>query len=1020
MKLLAKIFGLLIASSSMVLGAPVVLSTSVTTNLVAPGGMKFNAIVNPSSIDTLVWFQYGGTTNYGSVTSVTDIGSGSGNITVSLTITNLNPSGIYNVQVIASNTFSGVTVKGQNITATNPPLAVVTYNGLYYTLLNSGIFSPTPSGFPIVIGGGEGTNGYNFINGTNIFITQSGSNVTINQATYPTLIASTNIHIVTNSPNSWTIDATNSGGGGSGIATNNGVGTGTLLINAVIKHSYVTNSVATAFSLQPTNTFILPGTSLSGTNQQHYFTITGTNFSTLGVTPGWSFNVQGTIQYWVDDIVNGGTTVLVHPALNANYTNDTTAIYYPLACTNTDIGGGPASAFTQDGSVVIYGLTGYVANSGQLEFENGTNSTIWQSVTDGQSGGIALTLRSAFYDGDMNKDRSFYINAQANLQAFHINRDSTLSLSQPITNDIASNIPFVVPINFPNITTNQVLITDSTHNVVGVSASSFSGSGIATNNGAGTGTSLASPLIKSGLLNNSIAVGFSLSPTNTFTLPGTSLTGTNQQHWFTITGTNFSSMGVVPGWSFNLQGVNQFWVDDIINGGTTVLVHPALNANYIADTTAIYYPLACTNNNINGNPVGAFTQDGSTVIYGPTGFAANSGQLEFSAGTNSQFFQTVSDNQSGGFALNLISTFWNGVINSDSPFIINAQAHLQAFHINADSTISLSQSITNDKSSTINFALPLVVNGTSVFTNLTVTGTGIVATQNLPNVGTNLLLATDTSHNIVGVPAPSGGLGTVTSVAMTVPAWFSISGSPITTSGTFGLTQTGVTPLANSTTNFGPISATTGTYSNILTVTLAPAANTISPGLTLISTGVATSGNPINSPVLTFSGQTYDSSGATTKTATWSIYEINQTASGGGSILVFTNNLNTTSFTYNNGNVLNVGRIQTSAAGNSFNDMTISGKFATHFNKQSGNYTLVSSDYIVISTGTGNTFTLPTAVGISGQMYMIKDGGTGGLTLATTSSQTIFDTSATTTLAIALGGSVTVVSDNANWYVIAH
>lgn len=214
MKLFAKIFGLLVASSSIVLGAPVVLSTSVTTNLVAPGGMKFNAIVNPSSIDTLVWFQYGGTTNYGSVTSVTDIGSGSGNITVSLTITNLNPSGIYNVQVVASNTFSGVTVKGQNTVTTNPPLAVVTYNGLYYTLLNSGIFSPTPTGFPIIIGGGgPGTNGYNFINGTNIFITQSGSNVTINQALYPVLTASTNIHIVTNSPANWTVDATNSGGG---------------------------------------------------------------------------------------------------------------------------------------------------------------------------------------------------------------------------------------------------------------------------------------------------------------------------------------------------------------------------------------------------------------------------------------------------------------------------------------------------------------------------------------------------------------------------------------------------------------------------------------------------------------------------------------------------------------------------------------------------------------------------------------------------------------------------------------
>lgn len=58
---------------------------------------------------------------------------------------------------------------------------------------------------------------------------------------------------------------------------------------------------------------------------------------------------------------------------------------------------------------------------------------------------------------------------------------------------------------------------------------------------------------------------------------------------------------------------------------------------------------------------------------------------------------------------------------------------------------------------------------------------------------------------------PSAGGGTVASVAMTVPAFLSISGSPITTSGTFGVTYSGsALPLANGGTGNSALVASSG------------------------------------------------------------------------------------------------------------------------------------------------------------------------------------------------------------------
>lgn len=83
---------------------------------------------------------------------------------------------------------------------------------------------------------------------------------------------------------------------------------------------------------------------------------------------------------------------------------------------------------------------------------------------------------------------------------------------------------------------------------------------------------------------------------------------------------------------------------------------------------------------------------------------------------------------------------------------------------------------------------------------------------------------------------------------------------------------------------------------------------------------------------------------------------------------------------------------------------------------KTGNYTLTASDTVVTCNGT-LTITLPTAVGLTGKQFIINNIATNTVTIARTSSQTIDGCSGTITLAGK--GSMTVVSDGANWLVIS-
>lgn len=113
---------------------------------------------------------------------------------------------------------------------------------------------------------------------------------------------------------------------------------------------------------------------------------------------------------------------------------------------------------------------------------------------------------------------------------------------------------------------------------------------------------------------------------------------------------------------------------------------------------------------------------------------------------------------------------------------------------------------------------------------------------------------------------------------------------------------------------------------------------------------------------------------------------------------------------------------------NSVNQFTVTFSYATTGNIQasigspplssytsvSASYSITVNDKYVEVTTSGNTLTLPTAVGVAGKEYSIDNSSSGNNTLATTSSQTI---QGSLTQTIPSQSAITVVSNGTNWRV---
>jgi hypothetical protein len=86
------------------------------------------------------------------------------------------------------------------------------------------------------------------------------------------------------------------------------------------------------------------------------------------------------------------------------------------------------------------------------------------------------------------------------------------------------------------------------------------------------------------------------------------------------------------------------------------------------------------------------------------------------------------------------------------------------------------------------------------------------------------------------------------------------------------------------------------------------------------------------------------------------------------------------------------------------------------YSAKTANYTITNADYAINCTANSFTVTLPTAAGIAGRVYVIKNTGTATtITVSTTGGQTI-DGSATQSLTTPLA--LTVMSNGTNWIVL--
>jgi hypothetical protein len=155
--------------------------------------------------------------------------------------------------------------------------------------------------------------------------------------------------------------------------------------------------------------------------------------------------------------------------------------------------------------------------------------------------------------------------------------------------------------------------------------------------------------------------------------------------------------------------------------------------------------------------------------------------------------------------------------------------------------------------------LPIANGGTgttsTTFTNLTTNVTGILPVANggtataTPGLvqGSNITITGTWPNQTIAAAAP--GSGTVTSVAATVPSLLSVSGSPITSSGTLAFTYSGTAlPVAN-----GGTSLTTLTANNVILGNGTSAPLFVAPG---------TNGNVLTSNGTTWQSTTPAASGA--------------------------------------------------------------------------------------------------------------------------------------------------------------
>lgn len=170
------------------------------------------------------------------------------------------------------------------------------------------------------------------------------------------------------------------------------------------------------------------------------------------------------------------------------------------------------------------------------------------------------------------------------------------------------------------------------------------------------------------------------------------------------------------------------------------------------------------------------------------------GTLTIDAGSEldsiQSYFGSVSSITNNGI-IHSFSDSYNGTItlNSGSSSRFRGSIFLTQPTVNGGATVTYQGHTGYQPVTTANWnSIPVSLDG--ALNTLATSGIVKSQTQNLFLASPNGSSGLPGFRSIVSADLP-GGTGTVTSVAMTVPSFLSISGSPITTSGTLGLTLSG-------------------------------------------------------------------------------------------------------------------------------------------------------------------------------------------------------------------------------------
>ena len=380
-------------------------TTTQPATAIGISSATLNALVTPDGASTTAWFQWGLTTNYGSTTAVTNVGSGGNPVPLSLDLTGLQSFTEYHFRAVATNRVGTTTGLDLNFITpgalsgiTFTPL--LSFNGTNGADAQSGLVQAADGNFY-----GTTYDGGDYDDGTVYKMTTNGVLTTLlsfdgTNGSHPAagLVPGADSQLYGTTYDGGTNDVDNGGDGTVFKITTNGILTSLLSFNGTnganplaglvlgadgqfcgTTYNGGTNDVAsggdgTIFQIT-TNGVLTTLVCFNGTN--------GAN-PAAELTLASDGNFYGTTE-------NGGTTNLANGGEGTVFRMTTNGVLTPLASFDGTNGASPLAGLVQGADSALYGTTEY---GGTNNLAAGGNGTIFRITTNG-----ILTVLYSFTGG---------------------------------------------------------------------------------------------------------------------------------------------------------------------------------------------------------------------------------------------------------------------------------------------------------------------------------------------------------------------------------------------------------------------------------------------------------------------------------------------------------------------------------------------------------------------------------------------------------------------------------------------